>query len=596
VLRFRNLSPDPADAYLAAGVPEMILVRLATLPGLTVIASGSALAIESGSQDPRVTGERLGARYLIEGSAQREGDSLRITVRLVDAQSATQLWSAGEDRPLAELFELQDAIATDVTEALSARIKGLAGLRPVAPSTPVVEAQLAFLQGRVLLARGTVADSVAAIAKFAHATTLDPQFAAGFAGLYDAYLLAAERRHDDVAAERKKRAPLIERALSLDPACGSAYVARAIWSDADDASRERDFKRGLALDPSNSRGLLGFSTFLRKAGRFDESTQALDRALQVDPMSPGVHFMLVQRKFRTDGGLSVEQGMRRVLDIDPDYQPALQRYAKYRWLHHGKLAEAARIIGHAIEVDPENPWSRQTAAAIYLDLGDPAAARRVAAGTASSRATAEILLSMQSGDWRTAGELAMGEPGRRYNLFESWGVPEAVRDWALHTGEIARGIAYLEERYGLAPGAKYDLSNFRAAACLVHLLQLSGQADRARELLEVLPPRIEATVPKDGPVYALRTLAILRMLQGDRAGALAMLGDSFRANDLMQWWYTIERDPLWAPVRQSREFKAIEREVRARVDHERASLAGSPFASEAAGASTPATAKGNAGP
>jgi TolB-like protein/DNA-binding winged helix-turn-helix (wHTH) protein/Tfp pilus assembly protein PilF len=595
VLRFRNLSPDPADAYLAAGVPEMILDRLATLPGLTVIASGSALAIESGAQDPRVTGEKLGVRYLIEGSAQREGDSLRITARLVDARTGTQIWSAREDRPLAELFMLQDSIANNVTEALSASIKGLADLRPVAPTTPVIEAQLAFLQGRVLLARGTVADSVAAIAKFEHATTLDPQFAAAFAGLYDAYMLAAERRHDDVAAERKKRAPLIERALSLDPACGSAYVARAIWSDADDESRERDFTRGLELDPSNSRGLLGYSTFLRNAGRFDESSKAIDRALQVDPMSPHVHFMRVQRKFRTDGGLSLEQGMRRVLDIDPDYQPALQRYAKYRWMHHGMLAEAARIIEHAIEVDPENPWSRQTAAAIYLDLGDPVTARRIAAATASSRATAEILLSMQSGDWRTAGELAMGEPGRRYNLFESWGVPEAVRDWALNTGDLQRGIAYLEERYGLASGGEFGLSNFRAAACLVHLLQLSGQTDRARDLLDVLPPTIEATIPKDGPVYALRTLAILRMLKGDRAGALAKLGESFRANDLMQWWYTLERDPVWAPVRHSAEFKAIEREVRARVDHERASLARSPSVSDAVGTSTPATAKANAG-
>jgi hypothetical protein len=83
------------------------------------------------------------------------------------------------------------------------------------------------------------------------------------------------------------------------------------------------------------------------------------------------------------------------------------------------------------------------------------------------------------------------------------------------------------------------------------------------------------------------------MLKGDRAGALAKLGDSFRANDLMQWWYTLERDPVWAPVRQSAEFKAIEREVRARVDHERASLTGSPSVSKAVGTSMPATA--NAG-
>jgi len=83
--------------------------------------------------------------------------------------------------------------------------------------------------------------------------------------------------------------------------------------------------------------------------------------------------------------------------------------------------------------------------------------------------------------------------------------------------------------------------------------------------------------------------------KGVRAGGLAKLGESSRANDLMQWWYTLERDPVWAPVRGSVEFKAIEREVRARIDHERALLAGSPGVSAATGNPAPAKAKDSAG-
>jgi len=572
VLRFKNLSPDPADAYLAAGVPEMILDRLATVPGLTVIASGSALGIESDVMTAPDVMRRLGARYLVEGSAQREGDSLRVTVRLIDAASATQLWSSREERSIEDLFVLQDAIAAKVAEALASRLTGLAALRPVAPSTPIVEAQLAFLQGRALLARGTVGDSGKAVQKFRHAIELDPKFAAGLAGLYDAHLLVAERRHEDLAAEQALRAPLIERALMLDPACGSAYVARAIWRERDDAAREADFKRGLELDPSNSRGLVAYSTYLRNAGRSEDADRTLERALQVDPLSPRVQFTLVQRKFNTDGGLSLEQGMRRVLDIDPDFQPALQRYAKYRWMHHGKLAEAAQLIEHAIEVDPENPWSRHTAAAIYLDLDDPGSAKRVGDGTDSSRQTTQILLSLRAGDWRTAGELALGAAGRRYNPFESWGVPEATRDWALQTGDSSRVIAFYEERYGLREGGKLQLSNFRAASCLASLLLRSGEHERADRLLRQLPGAIEATLERDGPVYSLRTIASVKMLLGDRQAALATLADSFRANDLTQWWYTLERDPVWEPVRQSAEFQAIEREVRARVAHEQSLL------------------------
>lgn len=574
VLRFRNLSPDPLDAYLAAGVPEMILDRLATVPGLTVIAGGSALAIESEMIAPRDAGAKLGARYLVQGSAQRDGAALRVTAHLVDTQSGTQVWSMREDFNLDDLFVAQDAIAGQVAAELGRRIAGLAALRPAAPSTGSIEAQLAFLQGRVLLAHGTVKESEAAIQRFTRAIEIDPGFAAAYAGLFDAHLLAAERRHEQVATERKLREPLIERALELDPNCGSAYVARAIWSDAHSEQRDADFRRGLELDPSNGRGLVAYSAFLFKSARLDEAQRWLDRALAVDPTSPQVHYAVVQRKFSTDGGLSLEAGMRRVLEIDPDYQPALQRYAKYRWMHHGRLAEAAQVIEHAIEVDPHNPWSRQTAAAIYLDLDDVAAARRVAAATASSQATAQILLSLHSGDWHRAGEAALSAPGRRYNRYESWGVPEAARDFALKTGDSARVIRYLEERYGLTEGAPLDLSNFRAAACLAELLLKSGNPGRARRLLDALLPAIEATIPADGPVYSLRTIASVRLLMGDQRGALAALAESFRAEDLMQWWYTIERDPLWEPLRKSGEFQSIARQVRARVALEQATLAG----------------------
>ena len=84
-----------------------------------------------------------------------------------------------------------------------------------------MEAQLAYLQARALLARYTVSGSEEAAAKFEQAVALDPQFAAALAGLYDARMLAAERRHDDLATERRRQAPLIERALKIDPECGT---------------------------------------------------------------------------------------------------------------------------------------------------------------------------------------------------------------------------------------------------------------------------------------------------------------------------------------------------------------------------------------
>jgi TolB-like protein/DNA-binding winged helix-turn-helix (wHTH) protein/Flp pilus assembly protein TadD len=573
VLPFENLSPSPSDAYLAIGIPELILDRLSIVPGLTVIAGSSTSGFAGSASSPQEAGRRLGARYLVLGSAQRAGAQMRVTARLVDTLTGSQVWSTRLDRGVVDILSVQDTIATSVAEELRQRVQGVEPAPSRAQHVPPVEAQLAYLQARALLARYTVRGSEEAAAKFEQAVALDPQFAAARAGLYDARMLAAERRHDDLAAERKRLAPLIERTLAIDPDCGHALVVRAIWGDGDPADREADFRRGLELDPSDGRGLVAFSEFLDKQGRYDEAGRVLDRAMVVDPLSPRLHFRLVMRDFDRNGFRFRETGLKHVLEIDPDYQPALQRYGKTRWGLHGQMTEAAQLLEHAIEVDPDNPWSRQTAAAIYLDLGDLAAAREVADGTPSSRRTAQLLLALFQGDWRTAGEVALSPAGQEYNLAESWGAAEAVRDYALRTGDLRRGIAFFEDRYELdGADPALDITNFRAATYLAQLLQASGDDARARRLLDRLPQEIDATVPRFGAIYALRTKASVQLLSGDRAAALRTLGDSFAANDYLQWWYTLEHDPLWQPLHDDPTFKAVAAQVRAHVAVEQASL------------------------
>jgi TolB-like protein/DNA-binding winged helix-turn-helix (wHTH) protein/Tfp pilus assembly protein PilF len=572
VLPFENLSPSPDDGYLAVGVPEMVLTQLSSVPGLTVIAYESASRTRDQALDARETGRRIGARYIVLGSVQRSGSELRIVARMVDTVSGTQVWSTRVDRDISALFAVEGEIAAQIVDELRRRINGVAPRPVTARHEPPVEAQIAYLQGRALLNRYTVRGAESAAAKFADAVALDPRFADAEAGLFDARMLAAERRHENLAAVRTREMTLVTHALELDPECGSAYIARAIWGAGEPVRREADFRRGLQLDPSNGRGLVAYSEFLDRQGRYDEGGRMLDRALLIDPLSPRVQFRKVMRQFDLTGSKSLEPGMRQVLEADPDYQPALQRYAKYRWTQ-GALADASQIIEHAVEVDPDNPWSRQTAAAIYLDLGDEQSARKVAAGTPSSLATAKVLLGLYAGDWRGAGEAAYSPAGREYNLYESWGVPEAIRDHALHTGQYKRAISYLEERYGLDGNPPVlDVSNFRAAACVAQLLQASGDKPRSKRLLARLPAAIDASIPRYGKLFALRTKATVQLLAGDPDAALRTLADSFAADDLTQWWYTLEHDPLWQPLRDDPVFVATAAQVRAKVALEQAKL------------------------
>ena len=303
--------------------------------------------------DSREIGRRLNSGYLVGGSVQREGDRLRVNVQLVDTSTGLMVWSSRFDRPLHDIFDLEDEIADQLVDAIALRT-GSGNPSPVVKErSHDVEAYLAFLKGRTLLGRFTVLESEAAVPYFEKAIRLDPQFASAYASLYDAHMQAADGRSQDLAALRERYRPLIDQALTIDPQSGSAYFARAMWGRPDANIREADFRRGVALDPSNGRGLTAYADFLKNdmpSEKWEECQRMLRRALQIDPMSPSAHFKAAV--WATQAGVSktevVERNVLDVLEFDPNFVPALERYGKYRWLFDGKFAEAIALEEHAI--------------------------------------------------------------------------------------------------------------------------------------------------------------------------------------------------------------------------------------------------------
>jgi tetratricopeptide (TPR) repeat protein len=335
---------------------------------------------------------------------------------------------------------------------------------------------------------------------------------------------------------------------------------------------DRDFRQGTALDPSNGRGLEAFAGFLRwTLERPEESESVLKRALRVDPMSPSAHFM--DAEF-SDSGIRVSiQKNFQVLELDPNFVPALQRYGRLRWLIDGKLAEAIQVIEHGIALDPHNSLLLHSAMAVYLDLGDVKAARAVVAGTPQSPRAAG-LLSMYEGDWRRAGLSAYDEEGwtRDSDECELW-QSEALRDYALKTGDLNKSIAFIKSKFYFAdaPAEHLDPCNMGAAVHLSQLLSATGQTERALALRRAASSYIDANEAKLlGGSRRLRAAVLL--LDGKRDAALAELAESFRSGFYARWWYTIEYDPLWAPLHGDARFQSIAADVRRYVDAERRQL------------------------
>ena len=583
VLPFDNMSADAADAYLAQGLPEMILNRLSRIEGLSVIARNSSFALPTTNIDSSEIGRRLNSGYLIGGSVQREADRLRVAVHLVDSSAGTLIWSAHFDRGLHDIFNVEDEIADQIAGALSGRLGKLEPKPAAGVRTANVEAYLAYLQGRSLLGRFSVAESESAAPYFEKAIALDPNFAAAYASLYDARLQAAHLRHEDLARVRQRSGPLIDRALAIDPSSGAAFFARAMWADTPFEARNADFLRGVALDPSNGRGLTAYAEFLDyedfgwvQAARSnttypvqrEAAKRILQRALRIDPMSPGAHFDAATGALDEVGAASLEQNMISVLELDPDFVPALFQVAKYRVAFHGKLADAVQILEHAIALDPRNPEPRGMAMGVYVDLGDEQAARAVVAGL--PQGTHDPFMFIYAGDWRAA-ERAAYESGSGDDCDAGW-ANRAVRDYALKTGEVSRAIAFIKATpyYEGDLAAHLGVCNIETAIMLSQLLDAQGHASDAQALRRAAVSWLNA----NGAKYAsgARGLAEVLMLDGRTDEALDTLAEDFRAGDYGGWWYTLKYDPVWLPLHGDPRFQAIANDVQRYVDGQRKEL------------------------
>lgn len=568
ILPFTVINASDRSRELSSGLVNDVQAQLAGVRGLQVIASYSASEVDD-TLTPRQIGRLLGARYLVQGSVQESGGRLRVTAKLVDAHSDHVEWIHQFDRQSDDLFGMQDAVAAGVVRALEARIAGLDPTIPPLPRSRNVDAQLTYQRGRKAMGRTTVVDSVAAEREFALARRLDPTFAPALIGLYDARMQATSLRRGDMEAAARENAPLLAEAERLQPDSGAALLARAMWGRDPPEVRERLFKAGLARDPSNVRALTAFSELLDDQDRLEEGGRWLQRALDIDPLWPRAHFRQAQRNFASAGS-AIEKQTQKVLELDPDYYPALQRQAKYLWQMHGEMANAIAVIERAIATDPENPWAPHTAVAFYLDIGEPAAAEALARSDPVVAASTAALRAQYAGDWPAAAEAARTAGSRVFGAAERWGVAAALRDGALRTGQHATAIQALSTRYTLPRDASpWQLSafNFREALLLAHLLLESGAREEGRTRLSQVIQWIDANSYL-GPVYNLRTRAQALALLGEDEAALAGLAESFRQKDYTQWWYTLQFDPAWDRLRNDPRFLAIAAAVREHVTAE----------------------------
>jgi TolB-like protein len=590
VLPFQNLSAAPDGEILASGVAESVLHQLASLAELDVISRTSSFAFRDRGADAREIGRQLGARYLLEGSVQRDRNRMRVTTQLIDTQTGADVWSMRFDQAPGDIFEIQDEIAVQVTRALELSLAPDAMERMTGQGTTNLKAYLEFLQGRALLATNRVSDANKSMAHFEESVSLDPGFALAYLGIAAAALFVAEyevtddrQRRFEIAKRRGET--LVEKALSIDPANGDAYLQRAhLAAFVDLESAEEDYRRGLELSPNSAEGHAGLAAVLYATpARRDEALKLLDRARKLDPLEPA--YDVTKSVFLYDELSDVEGARELLRDVvarNPRYVPALARLCETNQLL-GDTANAIRYCEEALALDPLLEEIRRFLIHLYLQRGDPEVAEMLVEDRGDELTLRALPILIDRRDWRRAGDVAYRSLERRTaSPFARWFVCTAIRMHARTTGDYRRAESVLEAESGVRWDATGNAvlpeegSRVRdAAIALADVLLASGQEQKGRRLLAAVLGRMRREVGELGrPEYwyfVFHPAAFA--MNGEHDAAIAMLERAVASkSNVFVTWQLFEIEPAFVAVRQNPRFQAVRAKVHAHIAGQRREL------------------------
>src|SRR5262249_27630332 len=425
VLPFDNLSRDPDNAYFVEGIQEEILTRLAKIADLKVIARSSTQRFQNKGDLPQIA-QQLGVAHLLEGSVQKVNDQVRINVQLIKAANEAHLWAEVYDRKLTDIFAVESEIAKTIANTLQAKLTGSEQHAIAARPTENTEAHQLYLKGRFFWNKRTGNDLRKSIDYFEQAITIDPNYAPGYAGVADAYVLLPGYTAGAPRDCYPKAIAAAKKALELDDTLAEAHttLGMAIWFyEFDFTQANREFHRAIELNPNYATGHQQYGNVtLAATGRFDEAIAEGKRAVELDPLSLIINADLGGTYFfarRYDEAIAQQ---RKTLDMDPGfyfarsllgqalaskgaYDEAISEYRKTRALNDdpfvlgllgnayarsGNNTEALKILDQLKELSKQRYVNAYSFAVLNAGLGDKEEALRWLEQSYQDRAGCDI--------------------------------------------------------------------------------------------------------------------------------------------------------------------------------------------------------------
>jgi len=321
VLPFKPLATGPRDESLEMGIADSLITRLSAINDLNVRPL-SAVRKYADQQDPINAGREQQTATVVDGSIQRVGNRVRVTVRLIRVSDGRQLWASQFDENFIDILAVEDSISGQVAAALAVKLTGTEKELLTKHYTEDAEAYALYLKGRYFWNKRTAEAVAKSINYFNDAIRRDQQYALAYVGLADAYLVLPNFSESQPKEMLPKAREAAQAALRLDNSLPEAHTTLAAISadfDWNWIEAESQFKQAIQMNPNYATAHQWYGEYLDHAGRQEDAIKELTKAQQLDPLSLIINTSLGQAYYDSRQYDQAIAQLRKALDLDSTF-------------------------------------------------------------------------------------------------------------------------------------------------------------------------------------------------------------------------------------------------------------------------------------